>query len=415
MKILFLSRQYPPETGWGGIGSCVFAMAHALTDRGHEVHVLSCVRGQNARDYQDGRVWLHRRDVTKVKGLRRIVRSYDTANRLETALTCWLEHRRLNLKFDVIEAPDYYAEGLALSFVSSRRWALVVHLHGGILIARKYNDRDVILRGAGVPGSEGFRHPYGLDRGSRAANFLERLSADRADVVTAPSRMIVSELAGNGWLTGRETRIIRTPIDLRRWDLLPSASDTRPLVLAVGRVEALKAPEVLVRAVATLAKGIPEVEVVFIGRSNGAREGMPYKEWVINLSSELHAPCRFIDHVPRDHLSHWYGQARVVAMVSNFDNFPMAALEAMAASRPIVCTDRVGTKEIIHGDAGAIVPVGDPVALAGALRPYLLDPARALAAGKRAREIVEDSCSPERVARERESCYRQAIEDRTRQ
>ena len=53
LRILFLSREYPPETGGGGIGSYVHTMAHALAGRGHDVHVLSCVDGQVGEDSLD--------------------------------------------------------------------------------------------------------------------------------------------------------------------------------------------------------------------------------------------------------------------------------------------------------------------------------------------------------------------------
>jgi hypothetical protein len=36
-----LSREYPPETGWGGMGAYTYQMAHALTEVGHDVEVVS--------------------------------------------------------------------------------------------------------------------------------------------------------------------------------------------------------------------------------------------------------------------------------------------------------------------------------------------------------------------------------------
>src|SRR5207302_4227610 len=42
LRILFVSMEYPPETGGGGIGSYVAIIAPALVARGHEFHVLSC-------------------------------------------------------------------------------------------------------------------------------------------------------------------------------------------------------------------------------------------------------------------------------------------------------------------------------------------------------------------------------------
>jgi hypothetical protein len=57
-----------------------------------------------------------------------------------------------------------------------------------------------------------------------------------------------------------------------------------------------------------------------------------------------------------------------------------------------------------------VVPVGDADALAGALRPYLLDAERASRAGLEARSLVERHCSPEQVADEREASYLEAID-----
>jgi glycosyltransferase involved in cell wall biosynthesis len=82
----------------------------------------------------------------------------------------------------------------------------------------------------------------------------------------------------------------------------------------------------------------------------------------------------------------------------------------MASARPVVCTERTGTAEIVAGtDAGTVIPVDDPVALADALRPFLLNPEAADQAGNAARSIVERQCSPDRIAVEREASYREAI------
>ena len=41
LKIALLSYEYPPETGFGGIGTYTWYQARALAKLGHEVHVLS--------------------------------------------------------------------------------------------------------------------------------------------------------------------------------------------------------------------------------------------------------------------------------------------------------------------------------------------------------------------------------------
>jgi D-inositol-3-phosphate glycosyltransferase len=185
------------------------------------------------------------------------------------------------------------------------------------------------------------------------------------------------------------------------------------LVLAVGRVEPLKGSEVLVRAAATLAEHVGDVEVVLVGRSSGQREGLPYREWVRRLSARLGAPCRFVEQIPRSELRGWYAAARVVAVPSWYDTFPMGGLEAMASGRPVVCSSGTGLAELIAGSAaGTVVPSGDPDLLARGLLPYVLDADVAWVAGQHARRLVRTACSPERIAEEREDCYREVLRAR---
>ena len=153
-----------------------------------------------------------------------------------------------------------------------------------------------------------------------------------------------------------------------------------------------------------------DVRVVFVGGSNYTRDGMLYADWTAARARELSSPCRFVDFVPRDELPAWYGRARVAVLAARYDNFPVAGLEAMAAARPLVTTSRTGVAELVAGtESGVMVPPRDPKALADALRPYLLDPSRAGADGRRARSVVERHCAPDVVAAAREVVYEEAV------
>jgi glycogen synthase len=390
LRVLFVSREYPPETGGGGIGSYVEAMARALVVRGHEVHVLSCVPGQASEDQLRAGVHLHRRGVHRLlPKIRRLIPS--TAVRIEGAISCYLEFVRLGVKVDVVEAPDWMAEGWAFALLGSR--PLVAHLHTPLFLVGRTN-----------PGS------FRWTRDGRGADLVERMAVRRADLLTSPSELLVRDLARAGWIAHHDARIVRYPIELEEWASVPPVSSSPPRVLAVGRLEARKAPEVLVRAAAALVEEVPRLEVVFIGRS-GLRNGGSYREWLVGLADELNAPCRFVDEVPRHELRRWYGGSRVVAICSLYDNFPFVGLEAMAASRPVVCTSKTGTAEIVGGTAaGAVVDVDDVDGIAAALRRYLLDAAAAERAGRKAYSVVGQHCSPEKIAEQREDCYRAAIE-----
>jgi glycogen synthase len=382
--------EYPPETGGGGIGSYVANIGGALARRGHEVHVLSCVHGQAVSDRLDGKVLVHRRGALRLGPLERLLRSGKARLRLEISVSCFLEHYRLGLKFDVIESPDWMGEGLVFALLRSRPH--VGHLHTPLFVLARHNDL-----------------PWTWDRSLGDA--IERLAMRRADVVTSPSRMLVRDLVTEGWLRDGVARVVRLPIDLDRWAGLPPSEMAAPRVIAVGRLEPRKAPEVLIQAAAILAPEVKGLEVVFLGGSNYTREGKAYREWSAALARDLGAPCRFVEAVPRADLPAWYGSARVAVLTARYDNFPVAGLEAMAAARPLVCTSSTGVAELIRDSGGGtVVAPLDPEALAAALRAYLVESGNAGETGRRARDTVAFHCSPERIAAEREFCYLDAID-----
>lgn len=388
LRILFVSREYPPETGGGGIGSYVATMSRALVRRGHEVHVLACSDGATTLDRVEDGVHVHRRPTRRfLPKLRR--RMPATARRVEGAVASYREFRRLDATFDVIEAPDWFAEGLVFGLRRAR--PLVAHLHSPFGLVEQYN-----------PDS------FHWTRDRRLADRLERMSVARSVMTTSPSQLLADELLNDGWLR-TPPLVIRYPIDLSSWDELPDVVDSPPRILMVGRLEGRKAPEILVRAAALIRRDVPDVEAVFVGRPS-LKNGRSYRSWLEDVVRELDAPCRFVEEVPREDLRRWYGSARVVAVPSRFDNLPYAGLEGMAAARPVVCTNRTGIAELVADtEAGAVIAADDDAALANALRPYLLDTGLAAAAGREARALVARECGPDRVASLREACYREAI------
>ncbi|MBV9471481.1 MAG: glycosyltransferase family 4 protein [Solirubrobacterales bacterium] len=408
MKILFLSHQYPPESGWGGIASYVATISRALVRRGHEVHVLCCWGHQEPVDRVEDGVAVHRRRNMRLRGSQRLLGApvvsaaarrfrvpadqvgASPSWRLATAATCFREYRRLGVEFDVVESPDWMAEGLMFALRGSV--PLVVDFKGNLLT---------------------YAHGGGQQLGwhGRLSNQLERTTVLGGTVLTSPSLLTMQFLAEAGWRKASSARVIRRPVDLQQWQVTP-AHNTRPVIVQMGRLETVKAPDVLIRAAALLAGKVPAVEVVFVGATNGQIDGQPAGVSLERLAAKLGVQCRFAGHAAWSEMSHWYQRARVIALASRFDNFPNVGLEAMASGRPVVCSSRTGLAELAD-DADrslAVVPPDDPAALADALEPYLADSRFAAEAGEQGRACVERLCHPQVIAAERELAYADAVD-----
>lgn len=79
--------------------------------------------------------------------------------------------------------------------------------------------------------------------------------------------------------------------------------------------------------------------------------------------------------------------------------FGIAAIEAMHARLPVVATALGGPAETVDGTCGVLVPPGNPVALAEALRSLLEDPERAAKLGDAGPARARALCDPAAQAR----------------
>ena len=390
LKILFVSAEYPPETGLGGIGTYVASIAPVLAGKGHQVHVLSCFPSQRRSEQNDRDVYIHRRDQLRIPGflkLCRLLRLTLTSSRILAGISTYLEYKRLQIPFDIIEYPDWGGEGWLFPILSSV--PLVSHIHTPLPLILKHN-----------------RIAYKMD--AAIASHFERFSVVKAHVITAPSVYMKTALHHSNWLTKKHIDVIPYPIDHFKWSTTKDVLVTSPVVLFIGRLERLKAPEILVYAMQIIRKRIPEAEAIFVGRSNGRRGGLPYGDWVKHIAEEI-GNCSILGHVASDQLRELISKARVVAVPSWHDNFPNAALEAMASGRPVVASINTGISKILEeNNAGKTVPPGDAAALAEALIPFMADPKFAANIGRNAQKTVIEFCDPNKIASKREHIYRRA-------
>jgi len=154
-------------------------------------------------------------------------------------------------------------------------------------------------------------------------------------------------------------------------DVAPQPVDASACVIGcAGRLVAGKGIDFLLRAFAQIAGPFPGTRLRIAGDGPAADD---LKRLAHSLGlSEAVAFLGPIDDVPafwRDcHLA-------VVPSAGALESFGMAALEAMAASRPVVATRNGGIPEVVEdGVTGILVDQGNVQALAGALSRYLEAP-----------------------------------------
>ena len=167
------------------------------------------------------------------------------------------------------------------------------------------------------------------------------------------------------------------------------------VVLFAGRLQPLKAPDVLLRAVSLLLEQTPALRshlvVPIVGGPSGT--GLEHPELLAELAAELGIGdvVRFVPPVPPAELAVWDAAASVVAVPSYNESFGLVAAEAQAAGTPVIAAAVGGlTTVVADGVSGLLLDTHEPAAWADALRRVLLDDAlRArLSAGARDRSAV---------------------------
>jgi D-inositol-3-phosphate glycosyltransferase len=171
---------------------------------------------------------------------------------------------------------------------------------------------------------------------------------------------------------------VGTVDDLRRRHDLPTDA---LVLLFVGRIQPLKAPDVMLRAVAELRRTRPElarrIVAVVAGGPSGTGRARP--TWLHGLAVELGIAdaVRFVPAQPADRLAELYRCADLVCVPSYNESFGLVALEAQATGTPVVAAAVGGlTTAVVDGGTGALVSGHDPADWARVLGDLLAAPAR---------------------------------------
>ena len=156
-----------------------------------------------------------------------------------------------------------------------------------------------------------------------------------------------------------------------------------PVLLFVGRIQPLKAPDVAVRALAQLRR--KDALLLIIGGASG-QEGDGEVALLHDLIDELGVrdQVRFVPPQPHHILSTYYRAADAVIVPSRSESFGLVALEASACGIPVVAAGVGGLLTLVdHGETGYLVPDRDPSLFAHYLREIIDHPGHAAALGRR--------------------------------
>lgn len=399
MKIALLSFEYPPETGFGGIGTYTWYQARALVKLGHEVHVLAGATQPKQLSYSehDGVSVFRFRDSSRLMwGVQQVekFRLWWTKNRLENALSMYSGLRQLlrEHRYDLVEMPECGAEGMLINHLV--RVPTLIKFHSPSRLIMQFYD----VRRADVT----------------CCSFLEQLGIRGAGLFSSCSQFLADEAREKLGLR-RPIRVIPNGIDLELFDAgeavdfrkMHGIPADRPMIFFSGRMERRKGIHLCKEIVASLLER-HEAAFVFAGQDlfdYMQGELLPY--W---NSLSMRGSVHYLGKLNLRDVRSCLRQTDIFLLPSLWENCPYSCLEAMASRCAIVGSNQGGVPELIRdGENGLLAPAEDVPAFIACLERLLVDRALRERLGAAARRTVEESFTDVAIARRSVDYYRECL------
>jgi len=356
LKILHVD----PERAWGGGENQVMGLLSYLVSRGHENHLLCDPEGYLLREAQKKGFSVfplrvrNEIDLRPVPSLRRLLRAQ---------------------RYDIIHFHTKRAHALSL-------W----------LGRRDPRTKSVVTRRMDYPVSRNWHTRYLYNR--------------RVDGVVAISKKI-AELLVEGGVQRENIRVIHSGIDPAPFrngrGLRPHG--VPPAIGTVAVLEERKGHRFLLEAVALLRQRGWQIQVHFAGEGSRKNE-LKALTAKLGLGEEI-VFCGFTADIPS-----FLATIDVFVLPSLYEGLGVAAIEAMAAGKPVIATQVGGLPELVEdGVTGFLVPPGDPEALASSISRLLSREGLMEQMGRNAWERVQRHFTMEQMAKKNEDYYYELLQE----
>lgn len=215
----------------------------------------------------------------------------------------------------------------------------------------------------------------------------EQQVVDAAQRLIANTELEATELIEHYGADPAKIDVVNPGVDLALFSVGSQADARKELdipldasmLLFVGRIQPLKAPDILIRAAAELIAMRPELRssllVVICGGVSGS--GVDHPEALRDLANELGILdlVRFEPPSSREKLVSWYRAADLTIVPSYSESFGLVAVESQACGTPVVASAVGGLKTAVADNvSGRLIDGHNPIAYAHVMNQLLMNP-----------------------------------------
>lgn len=395
MRVLMLARGYPPFA-IGGVGRHNFELLHGLQRAGIEV-MAATIPAQNYLPLPG-----------KVKVYREIRNNPDPVEPNDNSIVpAWIRSATAAFVRTAVQAatiegkPDLiHCQGP----VASEAAEILSHIWRIPYVCTVHSNQ---LSALPVEASEEEIH---------AVKETSSQIAGRSDIIVCVSRFVLEELRDTFGILAEKLRLVHNGIDTRPFTAtvqrepaakIRRAARGRKVVLFIGRLIPDKGPQILIQAARKLIleRGRHDLSF-FIGGDGGLHSLLKARIRKHKLTDNMFLLGKLSHH---EAIGSYFG-ADLVVMPSLHESFPLTALEALAAGRPLLASRVGGLPEIIEeGNTGFLIEKTTPEAWTNAIETIVDNPEGMVRCGQNGRSLVLDKFSSEAMVNATINVYEEAL------
>lgn len=339
MRIAFISYEYPPDTGKGGIGTYTKQAASLLAKKGWDVHVFAGSHSRGSITEEDG-VLLHRTQCSSPHDFRftvlasfkkeHSIHSFELLESAEIHGNAW-EIKKAFPSVPLIvklHAPDYLVEQLKKRYMP---FSAKLRFFMGALRRLKWD--------------LGYWRPYDKNIDSDY-QFIQL-----ADGITAPSGAMKSWAVNNWNIPAHKITVIPNVfIPSAAFLAIPmNENDHHNKIIFFGRLNVLKGLVNATKALVSILAEFPDWHFTVIGDDGpGPYSNQSMRRWMQEKLKPFLNSVSFFDGLKYEELPAAIADSSIVVLPSLFESFSYTCIEAMAAGKAVVGSNNGGMADIIQ-------------------------------------------------------------------
>lgn len=394
LNVCLVSREFPPDTAFGGIATYSLDLARIFKSRGHRVTVFSHSLTSTYMMYIQ-EIPVYKIQVPNLFNhyWHEFLPVFILAYNLMIFRHVKQQHRQK--PFDIIDVPDHLAEGLFTRFLPDVPVVTRLHTPYSLLVDMGLNNYRKGLS-------------YWLIKQ------FEQAALRRSNAIYAPTVDLIQRCDRLLGIGNIKSGVFGYPLDLSLFSPSPQTQPSNHVrILFLGRLEQRKGIETIASAFPKIFAQYPQVRLTLVGRDTpnlaGASSARAYLKSQFASKNCAHA-VEFMESVPLEQLPAIFHAHDVVWVPSLYDNFPLTCLEAMACGKAVVVSDAGGLPEMVkHEQTGLVFERGNPDALVHQTIRLIHDFALRQRLGTNARLYCEQNFNDEAIYEKNMQLYQIAM------